>query len=95
MPVVSRSFEYHTGDRTILLSFTPILKGTPWERESGTFHLSSPSTNLTRGLVARRLLKVPPCRENTIHLQHPCLLRDSKPRPNSTAFSIANHYTGW
>ncbi|GFX50777.1 DUF4817 domain-containing protein [Trichonephila clavipes] len=36
-------------------------------------HLSSPSTNLTRGLAARRLFRV----------QHPCL-RDSNPGPAAT-----------
>ncbi|GFT50890.1 hypothetical protein TNCV_1148171, partial [Trichonephila clavipes] len=33
----------------------------------GASHLSS--TNHTRGLVARRLFRVPPCRKGTIHLQ--------------------------
>ncbi|GFT32717.1 hypothetical protein TNCV_2641331 [Trichonephila clavipes] len=28
-----------------------------------------PSTNLTRGLADRRLFRLPPCREGTIHLQ--------------------------
>ncbi|GFT24287.1 hypothetical protein TNCV_2065051 [Trichonephila clavipes] len=32
-------------------------------------HPTSPSTNLTRGLAARRLFRVPPCRKGTIHLQ--------------------------
>ncbi|GFU70819.1 hypothetical protein TNCV_3667861 [Trichonephila clavipes] len=35
---------------------------TPW-RWSRASHLSSPSTDLTRGLGARRLFRVPPCRE--------------------------------
>ncbi|GFX03434.1 hypothetical protein TNCV_4634461 [Trichonephila clavipes] len=37
----------------------------------GLSHISSPSTNLTRGLAARRILRVLPCREDTIHLQTP------------------------
>ncbi|GFW86054.1 hypothetical protein TNCV_1968621 [Trichonephila clavipes] len=32
---------------------------------SGTTHLFSPSTNLTKGLMARRLFIVPPCHEGT------------------------------
>ncbi|GFX05707.1 acetoacetyl-CoA synthetase [Trichonephila clavipes] len=36
---------------------------------SGASRLSSTSTNLTRGLEARRLFRVPPCRKGTIHLQ--------------------------
>ncbi|GFT90499.1 hypothetical protein TNCV_4491871 [Trichonephila clavipes] len=67
-PVVSRSFEHHTGDRTIWPVFTPILREDTlgW---SGASHLSSPSTNLTRGLVARWLFREPPYREGTMHLQ--------------------------
>ncbi|GFT73966.1 hypothetical protein TNCV_4895821 [Trichonephila clavipes] len=48
-------------------------------------HLSSPSTNLTRGLVARRLFKVPPCREGTIHLQTSMSSPGFEPSPNGTA----------
>ncbi|GFX89022.1 hypothetical protein TNCV_2853221 [Trichonephila clavipes] len=36
---------------------------------SGAFHLSSPSTKVTRGLATQRLFRVPPCREATIHLE--------------------------
>ncbi|GFS91576.1 uncharacterized protein TNCV_1139891 [Trichonephila clavipes] len=36
-----------------------------------------PPTNLTRGLAARRLLRVPPCSECTY--KQPCLLQDSNP----------------
>ncbi|GFU26086.1 hypothetical protein TNCV_5105441 [Trichonephila clavipes] len=62
---------------------------------SGTTHLSSSSTNLTRGLAARRVFKVPPCREGTIHLQASMSPPGFEPRPNGTAVSVANHYTGW
>ncbi|GFW44676.1 hypothetical protein TNCV_4482211 [Trichonephila clavipes] len=58
-------------------------------------HLSSLSINLTRGLVARRLFKVPPCREGTIYLQTPMSTPGFEPCPNGTAVSVANHYTGW
>ncbi|GFV74520.1 hypothetical protein TNCV_5129621 [Trichonephila clavipes] len=62
-------------------------------------NISSPSTNLTRGPAARRLFKVPPCREgtihDTIHLQTSMSSPGFKPSPNGTAVSVANHYTGW
>ncbi|GFU68563.1 uncharacterized protein TNCV_3064871 [Trichonephila clavipes] len=61
---------------------------------SGVSHLSSPSTNLTKGLAARRLFKVP-CREGTIHLQTSMSSLGFEPSPNGTAVSVANHYTGW
>ncbi|GFU03314.1 hypothetical protein TNCV_3338331 [Trichonephila clavipes] len=62
---------------------------------SGASHLSSPSTDLTRGLAARRLFKVPPCREGTIHLQTSMSSPRFEPSPNGTAVTVANHYTGW
>ncbi|GFV97533.1 hypothetical protein TNCV_2040411 [Trichonephila clavipes] len=49
----------------------------------------------TRGLAARWLFKVPPCREGTIHLQTPMSSPGFEPSPNGTAVSVANHYTGW
>ncbi|GFW15171.1 hypothetical protein TNCV_173181 [Trichonephila clavipes] len=93
-PVVSRSFEHHIGDSTIWLGFTPILRDDIWGR-SWASHLSSPSTNLTRGLAVRRLLIVPPHREGTIHLQTSVPSPGFEPRPYATAVSVANHYTGW
>ncbi|GFW81741.1 hypothetical protein TNCV_2884151 [Trichonephila clavipes] len=62
---------------------------------SGASHLSSPTTNLTRGLSACRLFKVPPCREGTMHLQTSVSSPGFEPRPYGTAVSIANHYTWW
>ncbi|GFT37740.1 hypothetical protein TNCV_3892671, partial [Trichonephila clavipes] len=62
---------------------------------SGAFHLSSPSTNLMRGLAARRLFKVPSCREGTIHLQTSMSSPGFEPSPNGTAVSVASYYTGW
>ncbi|GFW59366.1 HTH_Tnp_Tc3_2 domain-containing protein [Trichonephila clavipes] len=43
----------------------------------------------------RRLFKVPPCHEGTIHLQTSMSSPGFEPSPNGTAFSVANHYTGW
>ncbi|GFT74059.1 hypothetical protein TNCV_3707911 [Trichonephila clavipes] len=57
--------------------------------------IQGPSTNHTRGLVARRLLRVPPCRKGTIHLQTSLPSPGFEPSPYGTAVSVANHYTGW
>ncbi|GFX91639.1 hypothetical protein TNCV_3682251 [Trichonephila clavipes] len=74
---------------------SPQFRGrTPWGW-SGAYHLSSPSTNLTRGLAARRLFKVLPCREGTMHSQISMSSPGFEPSPNGTAVSVANHYTGW
>ncbi|GFX89031.1 hypothetical protein TNCV_2853311 [Trichonephila clavipes] len=94
MPIVSPSFEHHTGDSTILPVSTPILKEGTWGW-SGASHLSTHSTNHTRGLAARRLFRIPPCRKVTTHLQTSMSSPGFKPRPNGTAVSVANHYTGW
>ncbi|GFV27513.1 hypothetical protein TNCV_2540511 [Trichonephila clavipes] len=80
---VSRSFESH-GDSTIWLVSTPILLEDTWGW-SGAFHLSSPSTNLTRELAARRLFIVAPCREGTTHLQTSTSSPGFKPSPYGTA----------
>ncbi|GFY02989.1 hypothetical protein TNCV_979941 [Trichonephila clavipes] len=78
-----------------ICSVPPQFRGrTPW-RWSGTSHLSSLSTHLTRGLVARRLFRVPPCRESTIHLQTSMPSLGFKSRPYPTAVSVTNSYTGW
>ncbi|GFS55549.1 hypothetical protein TNCV_1627701 [Trichonephila clavipes] len=59
------------------------------------FHVSSPSTNLTRGLETQRLFRVPPRREGTIHLQTSIPSSGFEPRPYGTAVSVINHETGW
>ncbi|GFV19586.1 hypothetical protein TNCV_478121 [Trichonephila clavipes] len=62
--------------------------------DSGNSHISSFSTNLTstRGLGARRLFRVSPCRKSTIHLQTPMPSPGFKPRPYSTAVIVTNPY---
>ncbi|GFX59610.1 hypothetical protein TNCV_3753751 [Trichonephila clavipes] len=77
----------------ILLDSTPILKNTlEW---SGTSHLSSPSTNLRRGLAARRVFRIPPGREGTIHLQTSIPSPGFEPRLYGAAFSVTNYCTRW
>ncbi|GFW75986.1 hypothetical protein TNCV_351711 [Trichonephila clavipes] len=60
---------------------------------SGVSHLFSPSTNLTRGLAARRLFKIHLCREGTI--QTSLTSPRFEPSPNETEVIVADHYTGW
>ncbi|GFU19968.1 hypothetical protein TNCV_2705971 [Trichonephila clavipes] len=79
-PVVCRSFEHHAGYRTIYLDFTSLLRRTPWGVIRG-LPPSSPSTNITRGLAARRLFKVPHAAKALYIYKHPCLVRDSNPVP--------------
>ncbi|GFV00228.1 hypothetical protein TNCV_3322791 [Trichonephila clavipes] len=84
------AFERHTGDRTISLVSTPILREGTWVWS----HHSSFSANPTRGLAARQLFIVLPCREGTIHLQTSMSSPGFEPRAYGTAVSVANHYTG-
>ncbi|GFW51643.1 uncharacterized protein TNCV_4213191 [Trichonephila clavipes] len=48
------------------------------------------SDSLTRGLVARRLFKVSPCREGTKHLQISMSSPGFEPKPNDTEASVTN-----
>ncbi|GFX17171.1 hypothetical protein TNCV_2856941 [Trichonephila clavipes] len=48
---------------------------------SEAFQFSFPSTNLTRGLVARRLFTESHAAKALYIYKHPCLLRDSNPDP--------------
>ncbi|GFX35466.1 hypothetical protein TNCV_102731 [Trichonephila clavipes] len=89
-PVVSRSSLSIMQVTVRVGSFPPHFGG--W---SGVSHLSSPSTNHARGLAARRLFRVPPCREGTIHLQTPMSSPGFESRSYGIAVSVANHYTGW
>ncbi|GFU57784.1 hypothetical protein TNCV_1281331 [Trichonephila clavipes] len=65
-PVVSLCFEHHAGYSMILLGSTLSLRENNLREGQGP---PTSSTNHTRGLAARRLFRVPPCREGTIHLQ--------------------------
>ncbi|GFV39900.1 hypothetical protein TNCV_1850371 [Trichonephila clavipes] len=86
--------EHHADDSTIWLSSTLILRESTlgW---SGASHLSSSSTNLTRGLRARRLFRVHPCREGTVHLQASMPSPGFEHRPYFNAVSVTNPYAGW
>ncbi|GFW54034.1 hypothetical protein TNCV_3828421 [Trichonephila clavipes] len=44
----------------------------------------STSTNLTRGLAARQLFRVPHAAKALYIYKHPCLLRDSNPVPTTS-----------
>ncbi|GFW51111.1 hypothetical protein TNCV_3593931 [Trichonephila clavipes] len=50
-----------------------------------------PSTDLTRGFAARRLFKVLPCHEGSIHLQTSMSSPQFEPRPYGTAVCVANY----
>ncbi|GFX54782.1 uncharacterized protein TNCV_2556681 [Trichonephila clavipes] len=80
-PVVSRSFEHHTGDSKIWLDSAQFRGITLWGGQR-------PPTNLTRGLVARRLFRVPSCRKGTIHLQTSMSSPGFEPSPYGTAVSV-------
>ncbi|GFW99074.1 hypothetical protein TNCV_3008441 [Trichonephila clavipes] len=77
----SRSFDNFSDNRTIWLGSTAIGLGLP--------------TNLTKGLAARRLFRVPKCHTSTMHLQTSTPSPGFEPRPYGTAVSITNNYTGW
>ncbi|GFW20666.1 hypothetical protein TNCV_1048891 [Trichonephila clavipes] len=87
------AFEHHTGYSTFWLGSTPILR----ENTLGVVK-SLPclflSTNLTKGLAARRLFRVPLCRKGPIHLQTSMSSPEFEPRLYGTAVRVANHYTG-
>ncbi|GFX61547.1 transposable element Tcb2 transposase [Trichonephila clavipes] len=90
-PVVSRSLERQY---VLAQSPSPNFEG-EYPGVSGVSHLSfySNSTNLTRGLEARRLFTVPQCRKGTIHLQTPEPSPGFESRSYSTTVRVANYYT--
>ncbi|GFT95683.1 hypothetical protein TNCV_310711 [Trichonephila clavipes] len=67
--------------------------GTPWVC-SGASHPFFPSTNLTRGLVARWLFRVSPCHQDNIHLQTSMSSPGFEPRSYGPTVSVTNHFTG-
>ncbi|GFW69539.1 hypothetical protein TNCV_488851 [Trichonephila clavipes] len=61
-----------------------------WEEHLGGGQ--GPSINLTRGVAARRIFRVFPRRDGSIHLQTSMPSLGFKSRPN---VSITNHFSGW
>ncbi|GFX45068.1 hypothetical protein TNCV_3431161 [Trichonephila clavipes] len=64
-------------------SIPPQIRGRTLWGWSEVSHLSSPSTNLTRGIAARRLFRVPHAAQGLYIYKHPYLLRDSNPVPTA------------
>ncbi|GFY36762.1 hypothetical protein TNCV_2567241 [Trichonephila clavipes] len=56
---------------------------------------SGPPTNFTRGLVVRRLFRVPPCHEGPIHLQTSMPSPGFEPSLYGVVVSVTSYYTGW
>ncbi|GFU72208.1 hypothetical protein TNCV_509711 [Trichonephila clavipes] len=79
---MANSFEHHAGYNTIWLGSTQILReNNPGGGQSPCSYF--PIHNLTGGLAARRLFRVPSCRKGTKHFEHPCFLRDLSPIPTT------------
>ncbi|GFX36654.1 uncharacterized protein TNCV_580331 [Trichonephila clavipes] len=79
-PVVSRSFEHHTGDRTIWLGFTQILREHPGGGQGNPTYLPLPPTS-REDLRLDGYLKYPHAAKALYIYTHPCLLWDSNPVP--------------
>ncbi|GFU33074.1 uncharacterized protein TNCV_4156311 [Trichonephila clavipes] len=79
-PVVNHSFEHQSGDNTIWLNSTPILKKTLWRWLGPPNSLPLPPT-LREDLRFDGYVEYPHAAK-TLHIyRHPCLLRDSNPGP--------------
>ncbi|GFU26748.1 hypothetical protein TNCV_1838071 [Trichonephila clavipes] len=79
-------FKHHASDRTILVGSTKSLKNTLLMFMIRPY-LSSSSTNLTRGLAARRLFRISLCHEGAQHLQTAMPSPGFELRPFGNAFS--------
>ncbi|GFT57137.1 hypothetical protein TNCV_1691691 [Trichonephila clavipes] len=88
--IVSRTFQYHTGGRTIWLVSTPILT----ENTLGIVRVLPPLFPFhqpqERTCGSQGLFKVLPWRKSTIHLQTSMPSPGYKPRPYGTAVSVTN-----
>ncbi|GFY35233.1 uncharacterized protein TNCV_5046071 [Trichonephila clavipes] len=76
MPVVSRSFEHHTGDRTVWLISTPILREDTWGWSGASLFSFSQPHERTYGY-----LEYPLAVKILYIYKRPCLLRESNPGP--------------
>ncbi|GFV75981.1 hypothetical protein TNCV_1455781 [Trichonephila clavipes] len=63
------------------------------DRQRPPTSLPLPPTTQTKGLVARWLFRVPPCRKGTIYLQTSMSSPGCEPRPSGTAVNVTNRYT--
>ncbi|GFT73151.1 hypothetical protein TNCV_2554371 [Trichonephila clavipes] len=88
---VSRNFLYHSGDSTIWLGSTPILRENILEvaKELNSYSLlsTSPEDFWLDGYLE--------CRKDTAHLQIPLLSLEFESRPFGTAVSVTNNCTRW
>ncbi|GFV66718.1 hypothetical protein TNCV_3319481 [Trichonephila clavipes] len=91
---VNSSLEHHANDSTILVGPTPILRENTPEGGQRVCHFSSPSTNRTRKIAARRIFRVPSC-QTTKHLQTSMPSSGFEPRPDATAVSVNNYERRW
>ncbi|GFT26611.1 hypothetical protein TNCV_3604291 [Trichonephila clavipes] len=92
-PAFSEYAETVRSNHCIWLDSAAILSQNNLGRGLGASHLSSPSSNYSKGLLARRIFRELPCRKCMIRLQ------TSMPspgfEPNGIVFCVTNHYTGW
>ncbi|GFV71362.1 hypothetical protein TNCV_3133531 [Trichonephila clavipes] len=87
-------FEHHSGDNTIWLGSTPILRENTLMVVRGLlprFPFRQPHERNS----ARQLFRVAPRRKGIIHLQTSMPFPGFEPSPYGTTVSITNHYTGW
>ncbi|GFV31412.1 hypothetical protein TNCV_3932361 [Trichonephila clavipes] len=90
-PVVGRSLEHHTGDRTnCLLGSTPNLEGKHPEGSGPPTYLPLPLTS-REVFVTRRLFRVASCRKGNLHLQTYMSSAGFEPLPYCTAVNVAKH----
>ncbi|GFU67594.1 uncharacterized protein TNCV_1643431 [Trichonephila clavipes] len=93
-PVISRSFEHHTGDSTISLSSILILRKKILEC------LKAHRTSLPFPQTSREDMRLDgyldhPHAVKTLYIyKQSCLLRDLNPGQNGATISVTNHYTG-
>ncbi|GFU76984.1 hypothetical protein TNCV_4521401 [Trichonephila clavipes] len=92
MPVVSLSFKHHSGDSTILLGSTPILRDKNLGVVRGFANLFPFHKLLERTYGSTAIYSIPmPGR----HLQTSMPSPGFELRLYGTAVSATNHYTGW
>ncbi|GFV46244.1 uncharacterized protein TNCV_261951 [Trichonephila clavipes] len=85
---------YHPGNFRQFCDVRVLFGRTPWSGQRPGVVFSSPRTNLTRGLVARRLFRGTPCHKGILHLLTTMPSSGIEPRPYSRAVNATNHYTG-